>query len=1584
MAWLDFIKRIRQDEEEEEKRKREGGAGNAIFGFLDDVLDVGGRGIERAADVFQSDSRFDRERRLSRGLPEFYEDQQATRPDDVAVPFKRPDINDEERNFFEKVWDQLNTADNDRTFKNAEAKNSRSISSQARRNFNTGSASVARSSVGALQDASGLVDWLTPGEGTSRVTDFARETGKDIDEFVDKKGYSKGLYKTAQVPHQLAAFLIPGVVEGAAAAKIATMIPKGSKALTSAAQFTSYLDDVIKSGNKAEKAAAVTVKAATRGKNIANVGTDAAMGAGYRTSKGEDNSPLSFATDVALSAGTQGLLTGGAKVAGKALTPVKEKLIADGRIRPYNLTDPEVGALSAWRQVMGTGQSMNNNEVYDRARQAAAEAGVDATDADALDDVLGAFRTYDTRRAEREARGGIADRLLKPVSADYDPNAPMLARDISPVADDIAQAYRTPDELVDDVADSMFELDKGLRGGDMIPDAEGGYKRTSEHTPFYRSYYAANGRAPSREAYREAARQQLETGRGDFVDEDVVDAYGLLRSRAEETAALDQAMPVQQFQDIVARPTRQTSVDLQGGPGRQVQRGFLETVGEGETADKFTKKVVKSIEPQTYARQSQAPVMVAAKKEVEENYERALEYVKDPASVWDDRKSATLQQLAVKARNEGRESEFKDLLEQIDVEGRGAGRANAILAAWNRLSPDGVVQYAERQIKKFSEESGKGTLNKVSKARKGSPEKLADKIKDEVEKAGEVTDSQINDVIKRVASDEGEKTVGEKVAKNVESYMTPAKKKKADELVSELTKKIKQELIEKKAKTPGKSAQDVLREVFSRNKEALEALPEAQALLRERFKDNPRVLEQLDKMLNATLDMPAAKSTIGRAVKDVMKGQEAKISEIIKTSWASQKRSVDDITAALTKEGFDPASAKAIATEATEQLNRDIALAKKSVLDRLMQDAPQKAKATFEDKVARLSNLGALDDADYLAIAKKQLDLPDLDTATANKLSELAQKMQGLPDGAEKNQVIDDIMNTIADTMPPTAKEKFNAFRYQNLLSSPRTQLRNIFANTFNTLITRPAVLFTGAAGDVALSTVTRKPRERYLSEVPEYYKGLIKGFFDSHEAMGAAWRGTADITNPDLAEQFGKGGIERARMRNLPKKWTVVARLMEAQDKMFSGMIAGGEYAAQVKRGIPEEQAKKSAHELAEYSLLRQALDPKNATEQGTFLSAIDSVSQTLVDVTNKLPFGRWLVPFIRTPLNFGKQWLEFSPVGLANAGFGKGMSSDRRIEALNKGLLGTAVLGLGATLAADDRLTWQAPENEEDRQLFYAEGKKPYSVKIGDKWVPMITFGPFGLALGIAASAKHNFEDSPESMEGFEKNLVRTVTDLGDLMSQQTFLKGVSDTFAFLSGDPDTNLDKLGANTFSQMIPFNAFFRYVSTVVDPNYREAKELTDYVRRDIPGWSKGLPAQTGAFGEEIKRNVSDYIAPYSIGSEDTEPGVQANKKAYAEIGRAASRGGFGRNKVNDKITKALANGQDEEAFTLAEQHNTKVYGQMQKYIKSHKAELRRNPELIDRLVDEFSTKLINLNDRSIDTRLENQQEKREAYGIFNR
>lgn len=415
----------------------------------------------------------------------------------------------------------------------------------------------------------------------------------------------------------------------------------------------------------------------------------------------------------------------------------------------------------------------------------------------------------------------------------------------------------------------------------------------------------------------------------------------------------------------------------------------------------------------------------------------------------------------------------------------------------------------------------------------------------------------------------------------------------------------------------------------------------------------------------------------------------------------------------------------------------------------------------------------------------------------------------------------------------PTIPEILDEYRYNNMLSNPITHLRNDFSNLMQTFITRPLTL-----------TAEGRPIEAL-----KYLSGAVKNFPQAIDDFVKSMKGETVITKPDL---------ERISTGKLPGFMTIPTREMEAGDKFFSALIRGGELA----RGQTLEQAGK----IAEYSLFRQGLKPEG---QGVVLNAIDSMTAWTYNAPKAV---RWFVPFIRTPMNFAKQWIEYSPAGVSTL-----IGAGNKREQIAKVILGSIVTGFGANLAMQNRTTWATPTDKTEKELFYASGKKPFSILIGDKWVSMMYAGPFAFALALPAAAKFYQDDSKTALtdDGLSK-LTKTATSMAQFLSGQTFLTGLGNFVNWASGDADYSLGSNLAFTAGQVVPLQGLLRYISTIMDPIYRKPKGFGESFLKDIPGFSQGLKPYTEPTGEPATRLPINYIIPYDVGKrkQSYEPMLQ--------------------------------------------------------------------------------------------------------------
>lgn len=542
-----------------------------------------------------------------------------------------------------------------------------------------------------------------------------------------------------------------------------------------------------------------------------------------------------------------------------------------------------------------------------------------------------------------------------------------------------------------------------------------------------------------------------------------------------------------------------------------------------------------------------------------------------------------------------------------------------------------------------------------------------------------------------------------------------------------------------------------------------------------------------------------------------------------------------------------------------------------------------------------------------------------LSPETESFIRSVTEQSSKLADGPEKDKLVMDMMKKINEDIPPGASEMFDAYRYQNMLSGPRTQARNVAGNVIQAGATKPLTLATNGAIDWVKAGLFGKERQAYVKDVPTYYKSVLNGFGDALEEFKAGWAG--DIQQPDIMK------IGSYKPDALPKGLTVVGRAMEGADRFFQSLVKSGEFAVQKSRGVDDKLAMEAADKAAKYTIFRAATDAKNATGQGALLSKIDSITDVITKGAQKVPGAKWFVPFVQTPMNITKQMIELSPAGFATLYKAKGA---RRDEQVAKAVLGTAVTGIGAMYALQGNTTWAPPKDKAEREAFYSSGKKPYSIRIGDTWVPMISFGPAGYSLGIGAAVKDAYDRGEVDDNALDK-LSTIIAGQANFFTQQTYLQGVANFMNVVSGGgngtgAEQTLGSSVAFAAGQVIPLQGLSRYVNSIIDPVLRKKTSGKDTFVSDVPVvgamYSKGLEANTNVFtGEEMKRNASDYVAPYSMGKDAANPEDAIFQEGVGEFYKIKGQVSKQKTKAQDYIDQALASGNYGEAYNAAQDYN---------------------------------------------------------------
>lgn len=228
-----------------------------------------------------------------------------------------------------------------------------------------------------------------------------------------------------------------------------------------------------------------------------------------------------------------------------------------------------------------------------------------------------------------------------------------------------------------------------------------------------------------------------------------------------------------------------------------------------------------------------------------------------------------------------------------------------------------------------------------------------------------------------------------------------------------------------------------------------------------------------------------------------------------------------------------------------------------------------------------------------------------------------------------------------------------------------------------------------------------------------------------------------------------------------------------------------------------------------------------------------------------------RLVVPFVRTPYNIIVSAFEFSPLAFAQNDVQKALSNGGRDAAVAYARMGigTTIMGSALALAAAGMVTGAGPDDENERRLWLAQGRQPYSIKWGDKWVQYNRFDPMGTIFGIAADL---YDLAGYISDGdITKVGSALVTSIALNITDKTFLQGVTDFSEALS-KPDRFMARYVNGLAATAVPNIA--AQLARWMDPYQREARNFIDTVKSRIPVMREQLAQRIGITGDPVAEN----------------------------------------------------------------------------------------------------------------------------------
>ena len=484
--------------------------------------------------------------------------------------------------------------------------------------------------------------------------------------------------------------------------------------------------------------------------------------------------------------------------------------------------------------------------------------------------------------------------------------------------------------------------------------------------------------------------------------------------------------------------------------------------------------------------------------------------------------------------------------------------------------------------------------------------------------------------------------------------------------------------------------------------------------------------------------------------------------------------------------------------------------------------------------------------------------------------------------GREKNQRLVEMMqkldwnnnleviNFIRNMQKAKLSDKVFEVWVNGLLSGPQTHVVNTVSNA---IMLADKVAMTGVAALIeAPKALVGKQRSVYLGEVPAQIFGILRGLPEGVRKGLYAWK-----------NEITMGGVSKLEMR-IPqaikgKKGKVVripGRGLIAFDELFKSMLYSADIHSMAYKIATRAKlkGKAKATEVARLITNPSKVMMDRATGEmlrGTFQQELGKTGKAIQTFRTSIPGVRYIIPFLRVSINIPKAGLKRTPLNIPRiiwlASKGKLTGEALSIEIARAGV-GSLTAMVIYDMATKGQITGAAPTEIAERDAFYAEGKQPYSIKVGDKYYSYGRLEPVSTVFGIAADAYQVFDRTKKDEKNkIASSLIKAVTEN---LTNKTFMRGVSTAMNAVS-DPERSGQYFIESLAGTAVPTGV--AQVAKAVDPTLRETQTIIEHIKSRIPGISKQLPPKVDRRGKEVVREggfAANLLSPVWVSTDVTD------------------------------------------------------------------------------------------------------------------
>lgn len=517
----------------------------------------------------------------------------------------------------------------------------------------------------------------------------------------------------------------------------------------------------------------------------------------------------------------------------------------------------------------------------------------------------------------------------------------------------------------------------------------------------------------------------------------------------------------------------------------------------------------------------------------------------------------------------------------------------------------------------------------------------------------------------------------------------------------------------------------------------------------------------------------------------------------------------------------------------------------------------------------------------------------------------LASEYLNAADDAARQKVEAKIVKQMADQLPPTWADKWNAWRYFAMLGNPRTHIRNVLGNFFMNIPTTAKDITGAALENVFL------PKEQRTKSVGTLSKDIRDFAKQDFTEMKSVLQGSAKYNPVETVlrdrDIFSNNNIFGKTMNKL-NKWNSAA--LEAEDAFSLGIRYRSALGHYMKaRGLTSADMTGDVLERARTYAIDEA---QRATfrDDSRLATKLQDVENT--NAATKIAIGG-LVPFKKTPINIVKRGVEYSPAGFLKAGSdaiqivqqnrGKlehgTMTGAQLIDDLSKAIVGTGLMGAGFALAKANLLNGADADEKKLQYLNDESGVQSYSVNVLGHSYTVDWTAPSSLPVFMGVELYNTLQNEPDDVLN---GVISSLENITEPIFNLTMLDGIQSTIQGISYGGgsmlSTGIREIIQSYLGQAVPtlFGQFARTVdntrrSSSTPDKITGVDSVDKFLRRQqakipwvsshgIPGTPvTGLQPYLDVFGNESK---TDNIAARAL-QNFISPGYIAKRKDDADV-----------------------------------------------------------------------------------------------------